>query len=172
MGLNIYAIKNISDDTVGLLNKYKKTGYVKFFYQFLDKINVECSKIHIGKSSCGWKFLFNHNNWKYYDYTKDSINKFLESCAGLVNEYNEVVTIKEFWDMVEAHKNGFNGEEYFNWEVERSKNGENDFLNEDTAKELLENAKSRNWYEESICKGKQIPYDELDYRFSISTDFC
>lgn len=59
-------------------------------------------KIHIGKSSGGWQFLFNHNNWEYY--TSKTLPEFLANCR-LMNEYNEPVNINDFWHLVDRKGN-------------------------------------------------------------------
>ena len=67
-------------------------------------------EIHIGKSSGGWKFLFNHNHWRYWD-SLEGLKEFLDSHE-LYNEYRESTTPEEFWDLVEAKKDGIDGKQY------------------------------------------------------------
>ena len=60
MGTNYYAIKKVSKD--------KKTQMIHYivndmYDEFDELYNNEVKRIHIGKSSCGWKFLFNYNNF-------------------------------------------------------------------------------------------------------------
>lgn len=87
-------------------------------------------KIHLGKRSCGWKFLWNPNwyklrkghieytdngngsksgHWvddgydvfKYYDLTKKSIKTFIDrEDVEIYDEYNEKQDKEEFWEMV------------------------------------------------------------------------
>ena len=80
MGTNVYAIKkNIY--TNDIFDKYSELAK-NHDINGIEKLNEEIlrlkeeNQVHIGKRSCGWKFLFNHNNWEYYDYTKKSINDF------------------------------------------------------------------------------------------------
>jgi len=83
----------------------------------------EFKEIHIGKSSVGWQFLFNHNNWKYYQPTQESINDFLqrEILAGgaFIDEYGEKVSLKDFWDMVESEKDGWDLKSYSQYKLKR-----------------------------------------------------
>lgn len=76
----------------------------KFLYQFLDYYNkhAEENKIHLGKRSSGWKFIFNHNNWKYYDYTEKSIKEFLKSCDRIFDEYDNDYTVQKFVSMIKS----------------------------------------------------------------------
>ena len=67
-------------------------------------------RIHIGKRSAGWKFLFQIHP-QYYGPDKESIMVFLNKSKTkewiLKNEYNEILDPEEFWqDYVEAFKDG------------------------------------------------------------------
>lgn len=63
--------------------------------------------VHIGKSSFGWEFLFNHNNFLYYSSTKSSITHFLlRPWIDFKNEYGDFVDIIEFWEMVHQKEGG------------------------------------------------------------------
>ena len=55
--------------------------------------------IHLGKSSGGWQFTFQFNGGKYY---KDipTMKKWLIG-KKITNEYNENVSQKAFWKMVD-----------------------------------------------------------------------
>lgn len=80
-------------------------------------------EIHIGKSSGGWQFLFNHNNGKYYGRTQKAIDKFLRDEVGkggrFVDEYGEDQDIDKFWGMVESKKSGFDLKSYYDYECAR-----------------------------------------------------
>lgn len=60
----------------------------------LEDLSHHC--IHLGKRSCGWQFLWNHNNGKYYDVNIGSIKEFLESPGPIMDEYGEKFTVEEF----------------------------------------------------------------------------
>lgn len=79
-------------------------------YYAVKKKPTIAEPLHIGKSSCGWKFLFHEVNkhtceydyeleihtfeqWKEYLKTNDEII--------ILNEYDEEVSVKEFFDLVE-----------------------------------------------------------------------
>ncbi len=55
---------------------------------------LEDTRIHLGKRSMGWKFLWNWNDEKFYK-TKDDLFKFIRS-GRVVNEYGEVINQEEF----------------------------------------------------------------------------
>jgi hypothetical protein len=109
MGTNYYAVMSLNDND-------KETAKILIEndnYDELKKLlNEKCGKIHIGKSSCGWKFLFNWNKGKYYNPLKASINDFLEQHR-VVDEYGGEIALKAFWDMVESKQGGMDNEEYY-----------------------------------------------------------
>ena len=192
MGTNVYAhkIKIAEDpDFKKILNKIVKSIQNEDF-ELLDELNEErvnkwnSNIVHIGKRSGGWKFLFNHNNWKYYDYTRESINNFLKSCYKIVNEYGQEITPEEFWkEYVDDMSDGMNGKQYCEYELDRAKAKEegkiedkfNFYMTVSQARQHYEDGLKHNWYEAQICtfgdKEQQIPYEKLDYRFSYSTEF-
>lgn len=59
---------------------------------FLDNM-----KIHIGKRSSGWKFLWNFQNNKYYS-NKEELLKFIRS-GRIIDEYGELQDTEEFIKM-------------------------------------------------------------------------
>jgi hypothetical protein len=183
MGTNVYAIiENVYTDSIFQEIEYlAKNHDIKGLEELNEKISnrIERNTIHIGKRSGGWKFLFDHNNWKYYDYTKCSIIKFLKSCHIIRNEYGDILSIKKFWDeYVEDFKDGFDGRSYYEDMLNKSKMKSigiiKDFSNIiptlSQAEIEYKKAMLNNWYEETNCKGIIIP-KTLKYRFSIFTDF-
>lgn len=59
-------------------------------------------EIHIGKSSAGWKFLFNGNNqeWKTIQEYKDWIEQYQ-----IYDEYGTSYSHEAFWAMIESKQN-------------------------------------------------------------------
>ena len=58
---------------------------------------LDGTKIHLGKRSSGWKFLWNWNDSKYYK-TKEELFKFIRS-GRVVDEYGRVMDQEEFIQM-------------------------------------------------------------------------
>jgi len=58
---------------------------------------IDGLKIHIGKRSSGWKFLWNFQDNKYYT-NKEELLKFIRS-GRIVNEYGELQDTEEFIKM-------------------------------------------------------------------------
>ena len=56
-------------------------------------------RIHLGKSSGGWKFCFDHNNWEYFDKDELSVVHFINSCS-ITDEYGRELNYYEFWEKV------------------------------------------------------------------------
>ena len=171
MGTNVYAIiENVYTDSILQEIEYlAKNHDIKGLEKLNEKISnrIEHNTIHIGKRSGGWKFLFNHNNWEYYDYTECSIMKFLKSCYIIRNEYGDILSVEKFWDeYVEDFKDGFDGQSYHKDMFNKSKIKSMGI----TAEIEYKMAMLNNWYEETNCKGIIIP-KTLKYRFSVFTDF-
>ena len=140
----------------------------------------ECSEIHLGKSSCGWQFLFNHNYWKYYDYTQESIKTFMRSCEYSMDEYGNKISVEEFWDLVDKKKNGLTGKTYHEKEIQSAREAiekstekykSNLYRDLTIAYRMRDDAEMKDWYEEATYNMKPIPYSELNYRFNNSTEF-
>jgi hypothetical protein len=69
-----------------------------------DKLRAITPKyIHIGKSSYGWQFIFNHNNWKYFGKSERELRKFLHDCD-IIDEYGKEISNIDFWNMVKSKK--------------------------------------------------------------------
>lgn len=105
MGTNYYAIPIIDDETkrsvIDALNKN----------DFERARNLIPHRIHIGKSSIGWKFVFNHHDWVYF-YSLESLKDFLSKCR-IIDEYGRDISNEAFWKLVESKKDGINGYEYY-----------------------------------------------------------
>lgn len=186
MGTNVYAyIKNytyadIEDELNILCQNHDLTGIINYINSIQKNIDNSC--IHIGKRSGGWKFLFNHNNWKYYGHTKKSIMKFLKSCAAIQNEYGEDITPDEFWsDYVDKFKDGITGKEYTLKEIKLAEEKAAGkihgyvctYSSVAAAEAAAREAASKNYYEAKYDEnGEVLNYNKLDYRFSDSTEFC
>jgi hypothetical protein len=92
MGTNYYVVKKINDDNfINDINKIVKISSAFKLKNNIEKyIQNKCAIVHIGKSSGGWKFLFNHNDEKYYKKTRDSIDKFIRNNI-LYDEYGKII---------------------------------------------------------------------------------
>ena len=59
--------------------------------------------VHIGKNSGGWRFCFNHNNWKHYKNIEE-LKEFIKNNT-FYDEYGRHVDANEFWENVERKEN-------------------------------------------------------------------
>jgi hypothetical protein len=94
MGTNYFAIPK--------LDKGEKATLIKAIEEdnVLEARKIMPVEVHIGKSSMGWKFLFNHNDW---DYFKDEVEliQWLAHCD-IRTEYGTPVEYGEFIKMVSS----------------------------------------------------------------------
>lgn len=97
MSTNYYAIPKATDELKEQIINLVKEG------DFITARKLMPDEIHIGKSSAGWQFCFDHNNWKYFNHNKASLEVFLLSCD-ITDEYGRDVSNKDFWELVESKK--------------------------------------------------------------------
>lgn len=72
---------------------------------------TEDIKIHLGKKSMGWKFLWNFNNKRFYK-DKESLLNFIRS-GRVIDEYDEEIDVEEFITMaLESGKDGLDAKTY------------------------------------------------------------
>lgn len=181
MGTNYYAYKipAVSDEELDKLEELAKNHDLKGIVEWNDRNRFKAEEIHLGKSSCGWQFLFNHNDWKYYGYTQESIIDFMRSCDYIADEYGTKISIDEFWDLIDKKRHGLTGQTYHEKEVQDAQDKANGKLVDKygfiptvwDAIRMKNEAEAHNWYECFTCGELLIPSD-LPYRFSNSIDFC
>ena len=94
---------------ISITNNFKTTTDTRNIW---DEFRAD-TYVHLGKSSAGWKFLWNFHDNKYY-FDKDSLLKFIRNNR-VVNEYDELIPSEEFIQMALNHEpNGkIIDEEYF-----------------------------------------------------------
>lgn len=113
MGANYYVVKKVTEE-----QKEKVISLIKEnnFEIAKDELNelIKETKIHIGKSSYGWKFVFNHNNKKYYELNRKSIIDFInQDDIRIEDEYGKEIYLADFWKMVREKENGLDNEQYY-----------------------------------------------------------
>lgn len=109
MGTNFYLVRKL-DDT-----QMVKAMTLLINHDYEEVKETLPQAIHIGKSSAGWQFCFNHNNWKYF-HSKPSLEEFLVS-GTIYDEYGRSVSPEDFWGKVHSKKEGLNHTTYMErWE--------------------------------------------------------
>jgi hypothetical protein len=88
-GLDIWSSNNIRNDFRTIERGFDNLSPWDVF--------LEDMKIHIGKRSSGWKFLWNFQDGKFYT-SKEELLKFIRS-GRVVNEYGEIQNTEEFIKM-------------------------------------------------------------------------
>lgn len=167
MGTNYYVRRGIRPSKIEELKKLvnQKDIYDGTLQEALD----EFQEIHIGKSSMGWQFLFDHNNYKYYTTSKDDINRFIQECLDdggtFEDEYGNSITLEDFWKMVEEKKDGFTQKTYYDYALQEY---EDYLLNPDKYKDRY----IKPYHPTDYSSSYPEIYGEGGLRFSYSTDFC
>lgn len=120
MGTNFYIQQKISKQyKTQLMELVKNEDWDNLKENILSLIKENIpEKIHIGKRSAGWKFLWNANNFKYFTPNKESLMEFLKS-GQIYNEYGEKFSFDQFineeiapflsddlWDIESYYKEG------------------------------------------------------------------
>ena len=94
MGTNFYGKKIPTQQELKSIAEMVLEGHI-----FAAKVQIESfEKIHIGKSSAGWRFCFNHQGEKWLDFAdfKEFVSQF-----EIFDEYGSSYTQEEFWTLVE-----------------------------------------------------------------------
>lgn len=106
MGTNYYAIPKVSEcDKKEIIEEINKGRW--------DNVRRMMPKVvHLGKSSGGWKFMFNHNNWNYFEKSFESMKYFIDN-SEIEDEYGNKITPEDFWKLVEFKKDGIDNKEYY-----------------------------------------------------------
>jgi hypothetical protein len=107
MGTNYYLVKKLDPTemtkAMSLLLNHDYAG--------VKDMLPEGEGVHIGKSSVGCEFTFDHNNWTYFNKSRASIEEFLKS-GTIYCEYGAPISLEEFWEKVESKRGGRYSEEH------------------------------------------------------------
>lgn len=102
MGTNFYAIIPVKKRTTNklreLADKLDACQNVDIEDEMFDiNQDLKCHKVHLGKRSCGWAFLWDTNELKYYEPSLESIKKFIDdNNAKIQDEYGVDFTWDQF----------------------------------------------------------------------------
>lgn len=91
MGTNFYLKKKLNKDAKELLKKYIDEDNL----DAIDEVLKDYKEIHIGKRSCGWKFLWDAHYFKYFEPNKKSLFEWLKS-GDIYDEYGRKFTFDQF----------------------------------------------------------------------------
>lgn len=140
MGTNYYARiipreedKQKLKEAIDNNDYYTVESMVAEMYSSLNEHTHKGGEIHLGKSSCGWKFLWNSNvheycdgyfdednhfipvykQWKPYELTKEGITEFvIRENVLIFDEYGELQNKEEFLEFA-FNKDGIDCREYY-----------------------------------------------------------
>jgi hypothetical protein len=94
MGTNFFLHRKLNKNQQKEIIHYI-TDENDYDYEKASEILSEVKPIHIGKRSGGWKFLWDANNFKYFEPNKKSITEFLKS-GTIYDEYGSSFTYDQF----------------------------------------------------------------------------
>ena len=164
MSTNYYLKRKVSqerkDEVISLINGDDIESAAMLINEMMSE-----AKIHLGKRSGGWQFLWALNDERYYEPSQESIVKFIadevnNNGSTIIDEYNEVIPLDRFWneEIGESLRCGNVTDE--DWMLANSIDPKKDWF-----------SKHKKWagkYDVNIC-GNFISEDGL--KFSIE-EFC
>ena len=118
MGTNYYWRPLITEEErEKLLEKTKNVKTLQEIKDFIcnDILEERKPEVHIGKSSCGWQFLFYLGIRKYtcgQSLKKEDIDKWFRSGI-IVDEYGDEISVDDFWVLVDTKKNAMDDDQYY-----------------------------------------------------------
>jgi hypothetical protein len=84
-------------------------------------IFLENTAVHLGKRSGGWVFAWDHNDWKYFEKTRESLFDFIKS-GRIVDEYGTEIAPDDFIKMaLEWWPEGMTNVKYYNEQLSKGK---------------------------------------------------
>lgn len=108
MGTNFFCIEKISRR-----QRSKIKSLLREYIEVVDKVNTACDfhelhskynemilesipeRVHLGKRSYGWQFLWDFHNGRYFKANLESIKKYLKDKI-IFDEYGEVFSLDQF----------------------------------------------------------------------------
>ena len=118
MGTNYYWKPLITEEErEALLEKTKNVKTLQEIKDFIynDILKEREAEVHIGKSSCGWQFLFHLGIRKYtcgQSLKREDIDKWLRSGI-IIDEYGDEISVDKFWQLIDTKKDGMDYGEYY-----------------------------------------------------------
>ena len=118
MGTHYYWRPLITEEErEALLEKTKNVKTLQEIKDFIynDILKEREAEVHIGKSSCGWQFLFHLGIRKYtcgQSLKREDIDKWLRSGI-IIDEYGDEISVDKFWQLIDTKKDGMDYDEYY-----------------------------------------------------------
>ena len=99
MGTNFYAKRIPTQADLEKVSTATMNGKLDEAMEMLAELN---ERVHICKRSGGWKMSFDHNDGRYYEPNRKSLEEYLsKSDIQIVDEYGTEYSWGEFWKMVD-----------------------------------------------------------------------
>lgn len=107
MGTNFYVKTKLTSKQKDEIRHYLLEDRYDIIRALLD----EAKDIHIGKSSFGWKFLWDVNNFKYFGKSKKEMFDWLKD-KDIIDEYDRHYTFEQFLEGIRITE-GYDMESYY-----------------------------------------------------------
>ena len=107
MGTNFYVKVKLTSKQKDEIRHYLLEDRYDIIRALLD----EAKDIHIGKSSFGWKFLWDANNFKYFGKSKKEMFDWLKD-KDIIDEYDKHYTFDQFIKRIRITE-GYDLESYY-----------------------------------------------------------
>lgn len=118
MGTNYYAVKKASErkealnDMIARLQTLEERSDLDREVEIIfERFQQDREQVHLGKSSAGWRFVWNFHDGKYYS-SKQELIDFVKSAGSIVNEYDEEQDPEEFLEWAFTKEGWTYNEEY------------------------------------------------------------
>lgn len=102
MSMNYYAKPRVGIRKIKQLEKILRDNG---FSTDIARSALNDSKVHLGTEAFGWRFLFNHNNWRHFKKSKKSVQEFTKRYL-IEDNYGNKVSYLKFWKMIESCEKG------------------------------------------------------------------
>jgi len=93
MGMNYYLIQKNESEILDAVYKVLKELNA---YNY----SIKPMRVHLGKSSSGWQFIFDHNDFKYFSRNIHSFMTFVSQYQ-IIDQYEKKYTFEEFFKIVD-----------------------------------------------------------------------
>lgn len=172
MSTNFYRKRVVNENTLknlhSMLDSMINDNFSEESKNKFDKMLIEFDEgIHICQRAGGWQIAFDHNDGKYYQPSRKSIEEFLtEPNTYIVDEYGNKLSNTDFWTMVDEWnnnpKNKWTSKSYREYEESRG-NYDNYYY-----RDIIEHAEQLF----NVQCNDELDFFVDDLRFLVFTDFC
>ena len=184
MGTNFYAILPVKQETKDkfyeLAERVSNSNLDDIKWDLFElQEELDTYKVHLGKRSYGWAFLWDLNNLKYYEPTLESIKEFIDkNNATIQNEYGESFTWDQFindeiGECMKVHTTIIDGKER-RYDCSRTyhESHKTELVKGYMTSESIKMEDKLQSYKGNLDSEYAEYFNEDGMRFALFTDFC